>query len=453
MIAIEQLDAAVPVSSTRPSISGSSAVLPLWQLALSWVLLVPMLYIAANGTFVLHAGSADTAATGQTPGTDAYHKISVALVSLIIIALVSLRFSPVFALAQRVKLVLAFPVLAILSCGWSADPGQSIVSGAILMIFTVFAIYVASRFAFQRQLELVMFVGAVALPLSVGLAVFVPSIGATEAGWRGIFGHKQMCATASILWLVSALHWKCSGIYQKLFRGLCVALCIGLIGMSQSRTGWALALVALFLSGALWLLQKMPAKQALLIILLALPLVAAALCALYMISPSLLSSVGKDSTLSQRTIIWGAAWDAAIRHPLLGYGFSAFWKGLYGPSQNITLVAGWGLQQAQNGLLDVWLGMGLVGVACVLALTGQALRNALRCFFSASDHTYVRWCIVVIVCTLLYNIGESSIGLVNMNWLLFLLAAIGLTQSATSRYNSLPFGVEDNVRLSWEGQW
>jgi hypothetical protein len=44
----------------------------------------------------------------------------------------------------------------------------------------------------------------------------------------------------------------------------------------------------------------------------------------------------------------------------------------------------------------------------------------------------VRWCIVVIVCTLLFNIGESSIGLFRMTWFLFLLACIGLNQVATA---------------------
>ena len=46
---------------------------------------------------------------------------------------------------------------------------------------------------------------------------------------------------------------------------------------------------------------------------------------------------------------------------MLGYGFAVFWKGLYGPSQSVVLIAGWGLQQAQDGFLDVWLGIGVVG--------------------------------------------------------------------------------------------
>jgi exopolysaccharide production protein ExoQ len=434
MFATGQIDLTMPSPRPKAERSQFAVSLPVWHLALAWILLIPILYIAANGTFVPHSGQIDYAATGQAPGSDASHKISVALVSLLYILMIAFRFGPVFRLAQRVKIVLAFPVLAILSCAWSTEPQQSIVSGSVLLIFTAFAIYVASRFSFERQLELLMLVGAVALPLSVLLALLVPSVGASEAGWKGIFGHKQVCAAASMTLLITALHWRAAGVYQKIFRAVYVVLCFGLIIMSQSRTGWALTLIALFLSGALWLLQKMPPRQGLLAVLVAVPMAAAGMYAIYLLAPTILSSIGKDSTLSQRTIIWAAAWDAAMRHPFLGYGFASFWKGLYGPSQSVVLMAGWGLQQAQNGFLDVWLGVGIAGLFVVAAMTLQSKRNAIRCFHSCIHQAYVRWCVVVVVTTLLYNIGESSIGLINLSWFFFLLAIIGLSQTAKEKY-------------------
>lgn len=429
MSSIAQLETTLPRQRAN-RVAFTPGSVPAWRLALGWVLLVPMLYIAANGTFIPQAGDVNLAATAQTPGTPASHKISVALVCLICMVLIAFRFSPVLALGSRTKIMLAFPVLAILSGAWSADPLQSVVSGTILLIFTLFAIYVASRLSFQRQFELIMLVGAIALPVSIVLALCVPSVGTSEAGWRGIFGHKQNCAAVSTFWLITALHWKCSGVYQKMFRPLYIVMCGVLIVMSQSRTGWALALVALLLSAALWLLQRAPATLALALLLLGLAGAAAGLYGIHIYAPSILASVGKDSTLSERTIIWAAAWQAASRHPILGYGFSAFWKGLYGPSQSVVLIAGWGLQQAQDGFLDVWLGLGVVGIALLAVFTGQAMRNAVRSFYSDGSQAYVRCCIVVIVCTLLYNLGETSIGSLNMTWFLFLIASIGLSQVA-----------------------
>lgn len=442
MPTIEQLEMAVPTRTTTRIVFVPSTCLPVWQLALGWFLLVPMLYIAANGTFIPSTGEADVSPTGQTPGHTASHKITLALVNLICVTLVVSRFSSVLALSRRMKIVLALPVLAALSCTWSADPLQSVVSGTLLLIFTLFAVYVADRFPFQRQLELIVLVGVVALPVSIVLALLVPSIGASQAGWRGIFGHKQGCAAAAMFWLITTLHWRCSGVYQKCFRAMCVVMCVLLIVMSRSRTGWGLALVALFLIGAIWLLQKFPATQAITIFLLGLPAAVAASFGIYLYIPFLLSIVGKDPTLGQRTIIWAAAWDAAKMHPLLGYGFAAFWKGLYGPSHGVVLIAGWGLQQAQDGFLDVWLGIGGVGVALVVIMTGQSVLNAARCFYSEGNRAYVRWCIVVIICTLLYNIGESSIGIVDIIWFLFLLASIGLNQAAKEKLSVSVIGRE-----------
>ena len=124
-----------------------------------------------------------------------------------------------------------------------------------------------------------------ALPVSIALALLVPSIGATEVGWRGIFGHKQTCAAVSTFWLVTALHWKCSGYIRRCFAPCIIVMCCVLIVMSKSRTGWALALVALLLSAAIWLLQRMPAKQSLAMLLLGLAAAAAAFTESISISP------------------------------------------------------------------------------------------------------------------------------------------------------------------------
>jgi exopolysaccharide production protein ExoQ len=418
--------------SSRP-IRTPPAPAPVWQLVLGWILLVPMLYIAGDGAFVPRTAGVSFAATGEGPGTSGSHKITLALFCVICLLLIAFHSSPVVALGRRMKLILAFPVLAILSCTWSGQPAQSIVSGTVLLVFTVFAIYLGSRLSFQRQFELIMLVGAIVLPVSIALAIFVPSMGRESAAWRGILVSKQNCSAVCTLLLITALHWKCSGIYQKLFRAVFIVMCVVLIVMSQSRTGWGLALVALSLTGSIWLFQKMPTRHALAILLPGFAVAAAAAYAVYLYSSNLLTLVGKDSTLSERTLIWAAAWQAALLHPVLGYGFAAFWRGLYGPSQGVVLVAGWGLAQAQDGFLDVWLGIGLVGVALVAAMAAQAVRNAIRCGHLSGDQAYVRWGLVVILSTLIFNIGESSIGLFRMTWFLFLLAAIGLDQAARAK--------------------
>jgi exopolysaccharide production protein ExoQ len=410
------------------------ASLPIWHVAIGWVLLFPMLYLAANGNILLGVNGASST-TEAGGGSSSLHKIVVALLSLIFLAVIVTCKTPLTKSLLSSKLVLSLPLLAMCSSLWSGQPVQSFISSVLLLVFTVFTICIAAEFKFQRQVELIIMVGAVALPISILLAILAPSIGGSSAGWRGLFGHKQNCAAVSTLWLVTALHWRSNGFRRQLLKTLYIMMCIVLIAMSQSRTGWLLAFVAVLLCSILRAAQHVRRLEVVLGLAVSVPI---ALVSAYLVISqygSIATSVGKDATLSQRTIIWKAVWDSIALRPYLGYGFSAFWTGLNGPSQKVVLISGWGIQQAQNGYLDLWVTLGLGGVA-ILALMGIiAMVISSKMILSREGQSHSRWCIVVIVSTLLYNIGESSFCVLQMVWFLFLLAFIGL-QSLGQRRNA-----------------
>jgi hypothetical protein len=78
------------------------------------------------------------------------------------------------------------------------------------------------------------------------------------------------------------------------------------------------------------------------------------------------------------------------------------------------------------------------GVLLIVLTVGQAVRNGARCFRESGQDSYVRWCIVVIVCALAYNIGESSLGMVSLVWFFFLLACVGLNETARAMRQATP---------------
>jgi O-antigen ligase len=407
---------------------------PMWHLLIGWVILLPLLFFATNGKVIPDNGDVSMS-MAEPGGSSLSHRLALGLICLLCSVLIFTRLPAVFALGQRTKVLLGLPVLALISSAWSDDARQSIVSALILLIFTLFALYIAGSFDSAGQFELLMLSGGVALVISVGLSVFIPALGAPGHNWRGIFAHKQNCAAVCTLLLVTAIHWPASGSNQKMFRGLYAVMCCAMIVMSQSRTGWALAIVALGLSGSLLLLQKMPIKDALFTAMIVCGIFAVIAFAVYANAALLLPAVGKDPTFSDRTVIWAAVWTTIVKQPLLGYGYGAFWTGLLGPSLNIVLVSGWALAQAQNGFLDMWLQVGIAGVVLILLAVGQAARDALRCFRGSGQDNHVRWCIVVIITTIAYNIGESSLGMVQLVWFLFLLACIGLKQAVMAKHS------------------
>jgi exopolysaccharide production protein ExoQ len=405
----------------------------MWHLLLGWIILLPLLFFSTNGALVPDTGDVAMRAA-EAGGTSLSHRLGVALITLLCSVLILTRLPAIFAMGQRMKLLVALPVLAIVSSAWSQNARQTMTSGFVLLIFTLFALYIGSTFGPRRQIELLVLGGGVAVILSIGLALLAPRFGAPGHNWRGIFAHKQNCAAVCTLLLVTAVHWNASGVYQKGFRAAYAAMCCALIVMSQSRTGWALALLALALSATLWLLQKMPPRDGIFASMLIGATFSGVAYAVYTQASRLLPAVGKDPTLSERTIIWVAAWSTIAKHPLLGYGYGAFWNGLQGASLNIVLISGWLLAQAQNGFLDLWLQVGVGGVLLPALMIAQAVRNAATCFRGSGHDTYVRWCIVIIVCTCIYNIGESALGMVQLVWFLFLLACIGLKEMTRAMY-------------------
>jgi exopolysaccharide production protein ExoQ len=410
----------------------------------TWFILLPLLYYSNSG----FPGAADATTSQNFSRT---HQIGLLVVSLIASVLILKKLQAVFASCQKLKLVIALPILAALSFFWSVDPRQSIVSAITLLCFTLFIIYLCETYTIEGQLDLIMLTGAIAVPASIALALFVPSIGATSAGWRGIFTHKQQCAAAVTLFLITALHWQPRHPIERPLRAIYVVMCLGLIIMSQSRTGWLLTLFALVLSGSLWFLQKMTAKDAFFLMLMSIPLVGGLVYIFSLLATLILTSVGKDPTLSERTIIWSAVWDAITQHPLLGYGYEAFWQGLQGASKNVVLIAGWTLAQAQSGYLDLGLQMGICGVLVLVLMTGQAAKDAIRSFRGTTNSTFVRWCVVVILCNLVYNIGESDFGYLRILWFLFVLACIGLrkeTSIVINRNNAQGFQSGNLLRPS-----
>lgn len=403
-------------SAAQPTIATS-------RLVRTWIILLPLLYYANSGL----PGGSDAV---STPNSSRIHQSALLVVSVICTTFIVKNLSVVLSASLRMKLTLSLPLLALLSCAWSVDPRQSIVSGITLLCFTLFAIYLTETFTTDGQLDLVMLTGVIAVPTSIALALLVPSVGATAAGWRGIFAHKQQCGAAVTMFLITAIHWKPKHSLQKSLLPLYVVSCIVLIIMSQSRTGWLLALLALTLSASLWLLQKFAPKDSLFLVLMAIPVVGGLIYELSLLATLILSGIGKDPTLDERTVIWAAVWDAIGQKPILGYGYQAFWHGLQGASKTVVLIAGWNLYQAQSGYLDLWLQLGVLGVIALTLMTLAAGRNALRSFRHGSNAAFIRWCIVVIFCNLFYNIGESDFGYLRILWMLFVLAYIGLQKES-----------------------
>jgi exopolysaccharide production protein ExoQ len=119
------------------------------------------------------------------------------------------------------------------------------------------------------------------------------------------------------------------------------------------------------------------------------------------------AAMQRDVSASGRLYIWVLSVAMALRKPWLGYGYSAFWVGPQGPSAAIWRAMDWAAPSAHNGLVQIMLDIGFLGVAVFLAGFLVYSARALRVFRSASAPEMI-WPLLFLVFLFLWNLTESA---------------------------------------------
>jgi O-antigen ligase len=149
-----------------------------------------------------------------------------------------------------------------------------------------------------------------------------------------------------------------------------------------------------------------------------------------------LQASGRDTTLTGRTGLWTDVLNNAAQNPVLGVGFGAFWVGPIGyaryPLDNWSRITpGWRPGQAHNGYIDVYVDLGVIGLALVLLVVGMAFSGALDELRTNFDFGALRLALLITIA--MNNLTESSLlkGTHSL-WFVFLLAAVNVHASLKS---------------------
>ena len=299
-------------------------------------------------------------------------RLIYAVVHLLSFCFLLLRWKKVLAMLRRNGLIVALIVFIALSFLWS-DSGSLTLRRSIALVGTsFFGAYLASRYTFKEQVELLGWIMGAVVILSLVFVVAVPSLGIAtgvhEGAWRGIFTHKNGLGSRMVLsgitFWVLALDAK---RYRWLLWGLLGSSVMILI-FSQSLgslLGFVLPLSAFFIYRALrWNILFLVPFGLMLILVVGFPA-----GWMWVHLDQVLIALGKDPSLTGRTELWDLVIQAIYRRPFLGYGYQTFWQGLSGESAFIWRAIGldnlptW---HAHNGILQLFLDTGLLGVVLFL---------------------------------------------------------------------------------------
>ncbi len=310
--------------------------------------------------------------------------------------------------------------LAIASTGWSQFPLLTFRRSLPFALAGLFGLYIAVRFPIRLQVAILITAMAALALATIGLATCFPSIGLdASAGhhfdWQGVFTQKNACGRAMVLATAALLsNWRLSlGKVATLLLFLLVLL------MSGSRGAWAIEGVLFAACGWLEVANRLQSRSRLLFLGASACLTASLAAVVLYNLPVLLSLMGRDATLSGRTEIWKQTWRFILERPVTGWGYAAFWRGLEGHSFEVAAALRFLVFHAHNGFLEIWLELGLPGLALFTLSYLRAWRRLWPVLRSGNIRR-VLWMVLFLLLILLCDLDENTLLTFNgLPWVLY----------------------------------
>ena len=386
---------------------------------------------------------------GPSGNSDAYidgNPIDRNLLSLFIglgLVILYLRRRKVGALLRaNLPLILYFSY-CLLSICWSDYPMTGLkrwvrAVGDIVMVLVV----LTERDWFLARKRLYAWAGFLLLPLSLLLIRYYSELGRSYSiydgavFWTGVTETKNelgmICMLFGLASLARALDIYNGREYVRnrrrlLAHGFIVTLGAYLLYVANSATSsacFAIGTVLLVMTN--W---KPMIKRPALVHVLVGTLLGLGVCSLFLgVGTGLVHDLGRNSTLTGRTQMWGHALDL-VENPVIGAGYESFWVG--SRLDKMRVVAP-GVNQAHNAYLEVYLNLGWIGITLLGILIVTGYRKVIAAFKRNPDQA--RLGLVYFVVALSYGFTEGgSVKFRNPVWISFLIAVIATSLIASRR--------------------
>jgi exopolysaccharide production protein ExoQ len=407
----------------------------------SAALWLPVCWLLVVGSRPVSAwlGMAPPDTAGQyLDGSPIDRNVSSVLIFLGVMVLAGRRRTVLKLLRNNVPILL-FVLYCAVSVAWSDYPDVAFKRwvkslGDYVMILVV----VTDRNPLSALKRVIARVGFVLIPFSIELIRYSP-LGRYYSRFEGkqYFGgvtlNKNELGMVCLLLGVGTA-WRLLQEYQGrgdaqrgrrlLAHGALLTMALWLLWKVNSMTSIACFLMAvpLMVVGSVPALARKRAKVHLLVI--AVLLVAFSVLFLH-VGSDILSTVGRDATLTGRTDIWDLALLLA-GNPLVGTGYESYWLGKR--LDTFWRLVWWHPQEAHNGYLEMFLQLGWVGVGLLATLIATGYRNVISRL--RRDPSTAGLMLAYFVVALAYNFTEAAFKSLHPVWIFFVLAIVAVPKSA-----------------------
>lgn len=289
-----------------------------------------------------------------------------------------------FPVVARCWPLFLLPILCTLSALWAPSSDEALRKGLGLALTGVVAIYAATRLT-GRQILLAYF--ATELIAAVMSAVKPVVI---EGYWAGIFGQKNFYALHMFFLFVSSLALaldKGTSRWLRLFAAIVVPFSVFMVLMAKSGTITVLLLGAsVVMVGQVFLWQptsRIRHARTLLVLTLAVAGLMGAYVLFGMLQidvmEEVLGALGKDSTLTGRTMLWQLAEQSMADHPWTGLGANGFWRQESGVANTVVQFMGFErliIFNFHNAYYENGVNYGYPGMFATMFLAAWALGSS-----------------------------------------------------------------------------
>ena len=312
--------------------------------------------------------------------------------------------------------VAAYSLAAVASVLWSVDPFATGWRASVYVGLGLLA-WVVARLSPEDLAATLWLVTVAAVVGSVVLVVLRPDLGLdSNDNWEGLYTNRNSLApVAAAGVLVGIRHLATGKRWSRATGAGLAALSVGAMAGAGSRTAWIALLVtaagATAPVGYHWARGRwgLASARASLAAVTAAGVGGASVA---------LAAFWDDPTFSQRRTMWSLVTDRVAQRPLGGYGFYAFWE-------EIELLDHALLRRgsAHNSLMEVALGLGLVGTVPFLVIVALAARNAGLLVWRRPGADSWMWAALVGF-MLVENVTESFVLWFSYVWVLLMAAAL-----------------------------
>ena len=332
-----------------------------------------------------------------------------------------------FELARKHAIFLTWPALACLSVIWSFTPSTSLYHG-IQLLMTILVGLVLCQYASLERIMQQLF-GALLICAVLSL-LYAVAKGQTGGEWMGVFPHKNVLGHMMCILIITGVCLFLMG-WRPLVTGCGVILAFGLLYLSRSGT----SLIALSIA-----FSVLPVAVALrlgpfaLSIMIGLTLIvgAAFWLAIEVSDVDLVSAVlgllGKDETLTGRTLLWDFGIDAFYSRPWLGFGYKGYWDSPDTPALLLRTVIGQDLWFFHNNILDVAVAFGVIGPVLLAAGLVAAFVTAIKRVVSDRGYAALWALLYVVFVTVLCTAENPLFQNHSLHQLLLIVAVAGTAQ-------------------------